>query len=73
MKAVNNLSKSLNKQLLKYYVSKYETFETSSLEEKEFLVMQAQSKIYNVEVYLYALLSIAAVTLSLRLLILNSF
>lgn len=73
MKAFNNLTKNLNKKLLKYYVSKYETFETSSLEEKEFLVMQAQSKIYNVEFYLYALLSIAAVTLSLRLLILNSF
>lgn len=73
MKAVNNWTKNINKKLLKYYVSKYQTFETSSLEEKELLVMQAQIKIYNVEFYLYALLSIAAVTLSLRLLILNSF
>ena len=73
MKAVNNLTKNLNKQLLKYYVSKYETFETSTFEEKEFLVMQAQSKIYNVEFYLYAFLSITAVTLSLRLFILNTF
>jgi len=73
MKAVNNMTKNLNKQLLKYYLSKYETFESSSLEEKEFMVMQAQSKIYNVEFYLYAFLSISAVTLSLRLLILNTF
>ncbi len=73
MKAVNNLTKKINKQLLKYYVSKYECFETATLEEKEFLLIQAQSKIYNVEFYLYALLSISAVTLSLRLLILNTF
>jgi hypothetical protein len=73
MKTVTNLTKFLNKNLLKYYISQYETFETSSFEEKELLLVQAQSKVYNLEFYFYAIFSIFAVTLSLRLLILNTF
>lgn len=73
MKALNNLTKNLNKQLLKYYVSKYESFETSTFEEKELMIVQAQSKIYNAEFYLYVFSSITAATLFLRMLILNNF
>ena len=72
MKTLHRISKNVNKQLLKYYVSKNKSFETSNFEEKEIIVMQAQSKIYNLEFYLYALLSISAVTLFLRTLILNA-
>jgi hypothetical protein len=72
MKTLHRISKNVNRQLLKYYVSKNKSFETSNFEEKEIIVMQAQSKIYNLEFYLYALLSISAVTLFLRTLILNA-
>ena len=72
MKTLHRISKNVNRQLLKYYVSKNRSFETSNFEEKEIIVMQAQSKIYNLEFYLYALLSISAVTLFLRTLILNA-
>ena len=73
MKTVNNLTKSLNKNLLKYYVAKNESFDTLTFEEKEILLTQAQSKIYNVEFYFYSILSITAITVSLRLMLLNSF
>lgn len=73
MKTVNNLTKSLNKNLLKYYVAKNQSFDTLTFEEKEILLTQAQSKIYNVEFYFYSILSVTAITVSLRLMLLNSF
>jgi hypothetical protein len=72
MKTLHRISKNVNKQLLKYYVSKNKSFETSNFEEKESIVIQAQSKIYNIEFYLYVLLSVSAVTLFLKTLILNA-
>lgn len=72
MKTLHRISKNVNKQLLKYYVSKNKSFETSNFEEKESIVIQAQSKIYNMEFYLYVLLSVSAVTLFLKTLILNA-
>ena len=72
MKTINNLPKNLNKHLLKYYVSKNESFDSSNFEEKELILVEAQSKIYNAEFYIYSLLSISAITFLLRLLILKT-
>lgn len=73
MKNIQTLTKNVNKQLLKYYVSQNGSFETSNFEEKEFILMQAHSRIYNIQVYLWTLFSISAITLILRMLILNTY
>ena len=73
MKNIQNLSKNFNKQLLKYYVSQYGSYEGSNFQEKEFILMQAHSKIFNMQVYLWTLFSISAITLIIRMLIINTY
>ncbi len=73
MKHIQNLPKNFNKQLLKYYVAQYQSFESSNLEEKEFILMQAHSRIYNMQVYIWTLFSFSAITLIIRMLIINNY
>jgi hypothetical protein len=73
MKQIQNLPKNFNKQLLKYFVSQNGTYGSLNFEEKEFVLMQAHARIYNLQFYLWILFSTSAITLILRLLILNTY
>jgi hypothetical protein len=73
MRTLTKLPKTFNKQLLKYYVSQYGDYETLNLEEKEFVLMQAHSRIYDNLVYLWTLLSIFAISLIVRMIIVTTY
>lgn len=73
MKQIQKLPKNFNKQLLKYFVSQNGSYETLNFEEKEFTLMQAHAKIYNLQFYLWVLFSTTALTFILRFLIINNY
>jgi hypothetical protein len=73
MKSIAKLPKSFNKQLLKYYVAQYGNYGSLNIEEKEFVLMQAHSKIYDILVYSWTLLSISTISLIIRMIIVNAY
>lgn len=73
MKTVNTFTRNFNKQLLKYYVSQYHSYESSDFEQKEFILMQAHSKVYNLAMYFWTSAAIASVTLTVRFLIIKNY
>jgi hypothetical protein len=73
MKNIAKLPKSFNKQLLKYYVAQYGNYGSLNIEEKEFVLMQAHSKIYDILVYSWTLLSISTISLIIRMIIVNAY
>lgn len=73
MKTVHTITRNFNKQLLKYYVSQYHSYESSDIEQKEFILMQAHSKVYNLAMYFWTSTAIAAVTLIVRYMIIKDY
>jgi hypothetical protein len=73
MKNIAKLPKSFNKQLLKYYVAQYGNYGSLNIEEKEFVLMQAHSKIYDILVYSWTLISISTISLIIRMIIVNAY
>lgn len=73
MKSIAKLPKSFNKQLLKYYVAQYGNYGALNIEEKEFILMQAHSKIYDILVYSWIFLSISTISLVIRMIIVNNY
>ncbi|MFY7944075.1 MAG: hypothetical protein ACOVNZ_05815 [Crocinitomicaceae bacterium] len=73
MKNIAKLPKSFNKQLLKYYVAQYGNYGSLNIEEKEFVLMQAHSKIYDILLYSWTLLSISTISLIIRMIIVNAY
>jgi len=73
MKNIAKLPKSFNKQLLKYYVAQCGNYGSLNIEEKEFVLMQAHSKIYDILVYSWTLISISTISLIIRMIIVNAY
>jgi hypothetical protein len=73
MKSLTTISRSINKQLLKYFVAQSHSFETANFEQKEFILMQAHSRIYNLIVYFFTSVTIMSLTMLIRWMIITGY
>ena len=73
MKLLTTISRGINKQLLKYFIAQSHSFESSSFEQKEFILMQAHSRIYNLNLYFLTSVTIISLTMLVRWMIVASY